>query len=75
MLKKKHIRLRERYGECEIRHEAKIGTEPILLSCSFPYVRDWLNEHPFRNEFVARLICNLLTDAPMKADALCTVMK
>jgi integrase/recombinase XerD len=75
VLKKKHIRLRERYSECEIRHEAKIGTGPILLTCSFPYVRDWLNEHPFRNEFDARLICNLLTDAPMKADALCTVMK
>jgi hypothetical protein len=34
----------------EIPHEAKTGTGPILLTCSFPYVRDWLNEHPFRNE-------------------------
>jgi integrase/recombinase XerD len=46
-----------------------------LLTCSFPYVRDWLNEHPFRNEANARLICNLVTGAPIKADALCTVMK
>ena len=43
----------------EIPHEAKTGTGPILLTCSFPYVRDWLNEHPFRNESEARLICKV----------------
>ena len=42
LLKIKHIRLRERYGEGEIPHEAKTGTGPILLTCSFPYVRDSL---------------------------------
>ena len=55
--------------------ESKTGTGPILLSCSFPYVRDWLNEHPFRNEGDARLICNLVTGAPIKPDVLCTIMK
>jgi integrase/recombinase XerD len=39
MLKIKHIRLRERYGEGEVPHEAKTGGGPILLTCSFPYVR------------------------------------
>ena len=75
LLKIKHIRLRERYGEGEIPHEAKTGTGPILLTCSFPYVRDWLNEHPFRNEPDARLICNLHTGAPVKPEAMWTVMK
>ena len=75
LLKIKHIRLRERYGEGEIPHESKTGTGPVLLTCSFPYVRDWLNEHPFKNETNARLICNLLTGGPIKADSLCTVMK
>ena len=75
MLKIKHIRLKEKYGEGEVPHEAKTGTGPVLLTCSFPYVRDWLNEHPFRNESNARLICNLLTGGPIKADALWTVMK
>jgi hypothetical protein len=56
LLKIKHIRLRERYGEGEIPHEAKTGTGPILLTCSFPYVRYWLNEHPFRNEHARRLL-------------------
>ena len=75
LLKIKHIRLREKYGEGEIPCESKTGTGPILLSCSFPYVRDWLNEHPFRNEGDARLICNLVTGAPIKPDVLCTIMK
>src|SRR5215207_4544707 len=75
LLKIKHIRLRERYGEGEIPHDAKTGAGPILLTVSFPFVRDWLNEHPFRNEANARLICNLLTGAPVKAEAMWTMMK
>ncbi|MER5174290.1 MAG: site-specific integrase [Candidatus Nitrosocosmicus sp.] len=58
LLKLKNIRLREKYGEGEVPYEAKTGSGPILLTLSFPYVRDWLNEHPFRNELEARLICN-----------------
>jgi hypothetical protein len=50
LLKIKHIRLKEKYGEGEIPYEAKTVTGPILLTCSFPYVRDRLNEHPFKNE-------------------------
>jgi hypothetical protein len=75
LLKSMHIRLRERYGESEIPHEAKTGSGPILLTCSFPYVRDWLNEHPFRNEPDARLIYNLLTGAPVTPDTLWEIMK
>src|ERR687897_1132078 len=74
LLKIKHIRLKDKYGEGEIPHEAKTGTGPILLTTSFPYVRDWLNEHPFKNEPNARLICNLLNGAPLKSDAIWKVM-
>jgi hypothetical protein len=55
LLKIKNIRLKEKYGEGELPHEAKTGSGPILLTCSFPYVRDWLDEHPVRNEPEARL--------------------
>jgi integrase/recombinase XerD len=75
LLKIKHIRLRERYGEGEIPHEAKTGSGPVLLTCSFPYVRDWLNKHPFRNESSARLICNITTGAPVNPEAMWTMMK
>ena len=47
----------------------------LFLTFSFPYVRDWLNEHPFKNELEARLICNLITGAPIKSDAMWTMMK
>lgn len=75
LLKIKHVRLKEKYGEGEIPYEAKTGTGPILLTCSFPYVRDWLNEHPFKNEPNARLICNIQSGSPITAEALWTVMK
>ena len=74
MLKIKHVRLKERYGEGEIPHQAKTGSGPILLTFSFPYVRDWLNEHPFRKTPEARLICNLNTGAPINPEALWTMM-
>lgn len=45
------------------------------MTLSFPYVRDWLNEHPFKNEPEARLICNLITGAPINSDAMWTMMK
>src|SRR5688500_14472675 len=75
LLKIKHIRLKEKYGEGEIPHEAKTGTGPILLTMSFPYVRDWINEHPFKNESEARLICNLNNGSPITPDAISSVMK
>jgi len=75
LLRIKNIRFREKYGEGEIPHDAKTGSGPALLTFSFPYVRDWLNEHPFKNEPEARLICNLNTGAPIKSDAKWTMMK
>jgi integrase/recombinase XerD len=75
LLKIKHIRLREKYGEGEIPYEAKTGSGPILLTLSFPYVRDWLNEHPYKNEVNARLICSLITGSSIRSDSLWTMMK
>lgn len=75
LLKIKHIRLKERYGEGEVPSEAKTGGGPILLMCSFPYVRDWLNEHPFRNEPNARLICNLYNGSPIAPKTLWNMME
>lgn len=75
LLKVKHIRYHERYGEAQIPYESKTGSGPALLMCSFPYVRDWLNEHPFRNEPNANVICNLTTGSAITADTLATVMK
>jgi integrase/recombinase XerD len=53
----------------------KTGTGHILLTFSFPYVRDRLNDHPFRNEPNARLICNSYTGGSIKPKAMWTMMK
>jgi len=60
LLKLKHIRIKQNYAEGEVPHEAKTGSGPILLTMSFPFVRDWINEHPFRNTPDANLICNIM---------------
>jgi integrase/recombinase XerD len=70
-----NIRFQECYAEGEIPHNTKTAGGPFLLACSFQYVRDWLNKHPFKNTAEARLICNLQNGAPIKPDSLCTVMK
>lgn len=74
-LKIKHVKLNQKYGEGEIPFESKTGTGPILLTFSFPYVRDWINEHPFKNEPNASIICNQITGAPIHADTLNNIMK
>ena len=71
----KNLRLREKYGEGEVPYEAKTGSGPILLTFSFAYVRDWLNEHPFKNEPNARLVCNLATGGPVKPNAIWDMMR
>jgi hypothetical protein len=65
LLRIKNVRIKEKYGEGEVPYEAKTGSGPILLTFSFPYVRDWLNEHPFCNEPNARLVCNIENGKPL----------
>ena len=50
LLKVKHIRLGRTIRRGRDSSRIKDWSGPALLMCSFPYVRDWLNEHPFRNE-------------------------
>lgn len=44
------------------------------MTSSFPYVRDWINKHPFRNEPNAKLICNLNNGKSIKPDAIWQVL-
>ena len=75
LMRIKNLRLREKYGEGEVPYEAKTGSGPILLTFSFPYLRDWLNEHPFKNEPNARLVCNLTTGGPVKPNSIWDMMR
>jgi hypothetical protein len=76
MLKIKNIRLHEQYGQGEIPAEAKTGSGPILLTCSFTYVRDLLQTHPDKDNPEAPIIYNIHTRQvkPVKPDAMWTMM-
>ncbi len=73
-LKRRDIVLKEQYGEGNIPLNTKTGGGPILLTSSFPYVRDWMNKHPFKNEPNAKLICNLNNGKSMRPDAIWQVL-
>ena len=75
LMRIKNVRVREKCGEGEVPYDAKTGSGPILLTFSFPYVRDWLNEHPFKNEPNTRLVCNLTTGGPVKPNAIWDMMR
>ena len=75
LMRIKNLRLKEKYGEGEVPYDAKTGSGPILLTFSFPYVRDWLNEHPFKNEPNARLVCNITTGGPVKPNSIWDMMR
>src|SRR5690606_15584399 len=49
---------------CLIPENAADGDGPILLTASFPNVRDWLNLHPLQDVPDAQLICDLNTGKP-----------
>jgi integrase len=49
-LRVRDIVLRDKYGEGNIPANTKTGGGPILLTSSFTYVRDWINNHPFKHE-------------------------
>jgi integrase/recombinase XerD len=72
-LRIKNVRLKENYAEGEI-PEGKTGSGPILLTTSFPYVRDWLNLHPLKNNPDARLICDLNTGKALKPERIWFMM-
>jgi hypothetical protein len=74
-LKIRHIRLKDRYVEGEIPYNTKTGGGPILLTCSFPYVRDWLNEHLFKNEPDAKIDMQYPHGAAINPEAMWTMMK
>lgn len=74
LLKIKNVRLGEKYGEGEIPHQAKTGSGPILLTLSFPYVRDWLNVHPLKNEPNAYLIGNYYNGSKIETIAIWQMM-
>jgi hypothetical protein len=71
----RNIRLKEKYAEGEIPYQTKTGGGPLLLTVSFPYVRDWLNLHPLKDYPKAKLICDMNTGKPLNPDRMWSMMK
>lgn len=69
----KNVRFKERYAEGEI-PDGKTGSGPILLTASYPYVLSWYNQHPFKNNPRAKLICDLRTGRQIDPDYLWKMM-
>lgn len=69
------IILKEQYGQGTIPGDTKTGGGSFLLRCSFPYVRDLLNVHPFKNTPEAHLICNQRNGARIGPETIWHVMK
>jgi integrase/recombinase XerD len=65
-----HIMLREAYGEGEIPADTKTGTRPVLLTLSFPYIRDWKNQYPFPYHPRGRIVCNMYNGAAITSDTI-----
>jgi integrase/recombinase XerD len=75
MLQIKNVRLRDRWAEGEIPYNTKTSGGPILLTCSFPFVRNWINLHPVKDDPEARLICNLYDGTAVGPEAMWGMMK
>lgn len=66
-IKNKNIRFKAQYAEGEI-PKGKTGSRPIVLAYSYPYVREWYNIHPLKNEPNAYFICEARTGRGIKSD-------
>jgi integrase/recombinase XerD len=53
----RHISFKDKYADGEIPRDTKTEGGPIMLTMSFPYARDWLNQQPRKNDGTAPFIC------------------
>lgn len=65
----------ENYTEITIPWNTKTGARTIPLGASFPYLRDWLNEHPFKNQPDAFLFLNLHNGKPLKPNTIWNILQ
>lgn len=73
-MKIKNVIFKDRYAEGEIPYYTKTGAREVLLRASFPYVRDWLNTHPLKNQINASLVCSHTTGKQLHPDTLWAIL-
>lgn len=72
-LRIKDIVFQENYAEAMIHWDTKTGMRPVPLIICFPYLKEWLNEHPFNNiqDFV--VFPSLTRWKPLSPDSVWTI--
>jgi integrase/recombinase XerD len=58
------------YAEGEIPDNTKTGGGEVVFGMSYPYVRDWYNQHPRKDDDDACFICNLKTYEALQPEAI-----
>lgn len=66
-MKNKHVRYKQEYADAEIPHDTKTGDGPAVLRMSFPYLLEWKNKHPFKNDPKAPLFYNMKSGRTLEA--------
>jgi len=74
-LRIKDIILKEKYAEATISWDTKTGMRVAPLIASFPYVRDLINSHPFKDNQNAFVFTSHNSGKPLKPDSLWTITK
>lgn len=75
-LQVQHIKFLETHAEGEIPFNTKTGGREIILSNSFTFCRDWLNQHPHRDNPNAYFFYDLRhTTKPMNTDSIAYVFR
>jgi integrase/recombinase XerD len=69
-LQLKHFTFKINHYEGEVPADTKTGKRPMMLTSSFPDVRDLINKHPFRNDPQAHLFISLISNKPIKSETL-----
>lgn len=69
-LKFKHLVFKEKYAEITIPWDTKTGSRTAPLIASFPYLREWLNIHPFRENPENFIFVSRTTGKSFRPDSL-----
>ena len=73
-LRIKHIIFKEKYAIVSIPWDSKTGERSNPAILSFPYLRDYINDHPFSKDPDAFLVLSEYTDKPILPDNLHNIM-
>ena len=70
----KHLNFKEQYAIANIPFDTKTGSRTSTLLISFPYVREWLNQHPNVSNPDSFLLYGLTTQKQLSPDTIYNIL-